>query len=273
MKIKVKLLSVLIGIVMLGWGGWWAYQSSWKGGDFLIMEVEKEKLTFVNISPSRGMINSLLVLGSVDLWIPNGMGYYPTSKLQLILEQENSQPNLGKMVAFYNFGLWPVSVIYNEDWQNNRWLWKNLGPLGWLRFRLQADDWLQKKETISGDLSLAKESLEEKIPRDMAENDVIEKNIRLVVVNASGKNGFGNMVADRLGWWGIMVTTVDTREEEDGCQINYNSEVRAEKDISQKLADILVCKTKGVSGGGMEVVLGKGIEEMIKYSETYVRTF
>ena len=102
---------------------------------------------------------------------------------------------------------------------------------------------------------------------------MIEKNIRLVVVNASGKNGFGNMVADRLGWWGIMVTTVDTREEEDGCQINYNSEVRAEKDISQKLADILVCKTKGVSGDGMEVVLGKGIEEMIKYSETYVRTF
>ncbi len=265
---------VLTGVATLILGGWWVYQLSWKGGDYLIMKVREEQLTFINISPSRGMINSLSVLGSVDLWIPNGMGYYPATKLQLILEQENNQPDLGKMVAFYNFGLWPVSIISGGNWQSNRWLWENLGPLGWLRFRLQVDDWLQKKETILGKLSLEKENLEEKIPRDMAENEVIEKNIRLTVVNASGKNGFGNMIADRLGWWGVMVTAVDTRDEEDGgCKINYNSEIEAEKETSQKLAKILSCSTHGVSGGGMEVVLGKGIEEMIKYSETYVRTF
>lgn len=272
MKVKARTVMILVMAVTLILGGWWVYQLSWKGGDFLIMETGGEQLTFINISPSRGMINSLVIAGSVDLWIPNGMGYYPTSKLNLILEQESKQIDLGKKIAFFNFGLWPDRII-NNSWQNNRWLWNNLGPLGWLRFRLQVDDWLQKKERISGQLFLEKEILEEIIPRDMAENSVIEKNIRLVVINASGKNGFGNMIADRLGWWGVMVTAVDTREEEEGCWISYNNGMELEREISLKLANILSCQIKESSENEMEVVLGKGVERMVKYSETYVRSF
>lgn len=263
----------LVLLLILGGVGWWINHISWKGKDFLILEVADDKVTLINISPGRGMINSLLIAGTVDLWIPNGMGWYPASKLKLILEQEDKQPNLGKMVAFYNFGFWPERVEVGGNWRTNKWLWGNLGPLGWIKFRFQADDWLQKSEIISRQLSSEKENLEEIMPRDMADNQVSENNIRVTVVNASGKNGFGNMVADRLGWWGMMVTAVDTREESDGCLIKFNSGISKEKEIAIKLGSILSCQISGIEGGEMEVVLGKGVERMVKYSETYVRTF
>lgn len=273
MKKRVNFFLLLIVVATVGLGGWWTYRTSWRGDDFLIMEIVDSGVTLINISPARGIVNNLEIFGEVNLWIPNGMGFYPASKLKLILEQESNQPNLGKMIAFYNFGFWPNRVETGGDWQTNQWLWENLGPLGWFRFRLQVDNWLQKKEILYRQLPLEKESLEEIMSRDMAENGIIDKNIRVAVVNASGKNGFGNMVADRLGWWGMMVTAVDTEEESDECQIRYNGKVPAEKEISLKLGDILSCQLTENEGGEMEVVLGRGIERMVKYSETYVRTF
>jgi hypothetical protein len=272
-KKKNKFFLILIAAAVVILSGWWINRISWKGDDFLFMEVFEDRLTLINISPVRGMINSLEISGAVDLWIPNGMGWYPASKLKLILDQEKNQPNLGKITAFYNFGFWPELVESGDNWRTNQWLWKNLGPLGWLRFRLQADDWLQKNESINRQLPLEKENLEEIMSRDMADNLVIEKNIRLAVVNASGKNGFGNMVADRLGWWGMMVTAVDTSEETDECRISYRGGFPTEKEISQILAKILSCRLEEKEGGGMEVVLGRETERMVKYSETYVRTF
>ena len=72
------------------------------------MEIVDSGVTLINISPARGMVNNLEIFGEVNLWIPNGMGFYPASKLKLILEQESNQPNLGKMIAFIILVFGPI---------------------------------------------------------------------------------------------------------------------------------------------------------------------
>ncbi len=254
-KVKLVILVLVIG------GGFLVNKMSWQGDDLAILSINSDKVEMVNISPSRGMVNSYEIQ-NMDLWIPNGMGWYPVSRLSLIVKDDEE---LARKVFFYNFGFWPQVVLRDKSWKDNLSLWKMLGPVGWLRFRLLTDQWLWKKDVLKID------NLVEVMPRDMAQTKILEADIRINVVNASGKNGLGNMIADRLEWWGLMVTSVQTREVEDKCRIYFDFKNK-NKEIMSFLAKILNCE-KIDRSGQVELVLGQEYEEMIKYSQTYVRSF
>lgn len=251
----------IVPILVIILGVFWANKMSWQGGDLAILSIDGDKVEMVNVSPERGMVNSYEVK-NMDLWIPNGMGWYPVSRLGLIVKND---VNLARKVMFYNFGFWPKYVIWQGTWNDNKSLWSILGPVGWLRFRLLSDQWLWKNETLKIN------NLVEIMPRDMSNSQVIAADIKINVVNASGKNGLGNMIADRLEWWGLMVTSVQTSQEEKESVI-YVDFKNKNLEIVNLLAKIMGCKVIN-RDGGIELILGTDIEEMIKYSQTYVRAF
>ncbi|MFA7300892.1 MAG: LytR C-terminal domain-containing protein [Candidatus Shapirobacteria bacterium] len=252
---RILLLLLIVGV------GFWMYKYSWNGDDMSILSIDGEKVELVNISPDRGMINSYEVK-NVDLWIPNGMGWYPSSRLGLIIKND---VEMAAKISFFNFGFWPKKVVLHGGWNNNKYLWSILGPVGFARYRLSADEWLWKNEILKID------NLGELIPRDMSDNRLMQTDVKITIVNSSGKNGFGNMIADRLEWWGLVVTSVQTRDLERSCQVYFDYKGK-EKEIIVKLADILGCNKVNRSGLP-EIVLGTDLEEMLKYSQTYVRSF
>lgn len=250
-------MTIIVGVFV-------ANKMSWQGEDFSIFSIDAEKVEIVNISPERGMVNSYEIK-NMEVWIPDGKGWYPVSRLGLIVKNDIE---LVKKIAFYNFGFWPKVVVLNGGWNNNQFMWKALGPIGWIRYRLSVDEWLWKSDILN------KDNLAEEIPRDMADSEILSADIKLNVVNATGKNGFGNMVADKLEWWGMTVTSVQTRDVEKECQIYFDFNSAKQSNNFEKfelLAKIIGCKTVNREGSS-ELVLGTDSEEMVKYSQTYVRS-
>ena len=234
---------------------------SWQGDDFSILSIDGDKVKLVNISPERGMVN-IYDVANMDLWIPNGMGWYPAERLGLIVKDD---VNLAKKITFYNFGFWPNQVSLAGKWDGNQSLWSMLGPFGFVRFKFSQEDWLWKDDDLKG------QNYSEVIPRDLSNNRVMSNNVRINIINASGKNGFGNMMADRLEWYGLMVLSTQTAEVEKDCRLFFDFNGR-EKSIMQSVAQILGCKTVN-RVGVVELVLGEDLAQMIKYSQTYVRAF
>jgi len=252
---KIFPILVLIGVLVL------LNKYSWQGDDISILSINNDKVEIISVSPDRGVVNDYTV-ENVDLWIPNGMGWYPVSRAGLIVKNDE---NLAKKIAFYNFGFWPKLVIINEKWDSNQSLLSHLGPVGFLRYKLSTDNWLWKKDTLK------MQNLAEIMPRDMADNKVIFADIKLNIVNATGKNGFGNMIADRLEWWGAMVTSVQTRDVENKSRLYFDFKSK-EAIYARELATIFGCEAQD-RAGGIELVLGTELEEVLKYSQTYVRSF
>lgn len=258
MKIIFWFRTVPLLVIFLGF--FVAYKMSWQGGDFSIFSIDGERVELVNISPGRGMVNSYEIKDT-DIWIPNGMGWYPVLRLGLIVKDDIE---LVKKVSFYNFGFWPNEVVLSGRWNKNSFLFSVLGPVGWLRYRLSVSEWLWKSETLKMD------SLSEVISRDMSDSKILASDIKINIVNASGKNGFGNMMADRLEYWGLTVTSVQTGNLEKQCQLYFDFATENKK-ILDDLASILNCNKVNQTGLA-ELVLGTDSEEMIKYSQTYVRS-
>jgi len=254
---KIKIIVILIFVV----GLFLANKFSWQGDDILILNMDGDKVEMVNVSAQRGMVN-VYTVENMDVWIPNGMGWYPANRLRLIVKDD---AKLASKVVFYNFGFWPNHVILDQKWNSNKNLLAMLGPVGWIKYRLMSDNWLWRNDSIDvGELA-------ESMPRDLANSEVISNDIKINVVNATSKNGFGNMIADRLEWFGLMVTSVQTFEPQQKCQIYYDSAKQNKNiNVAKTLADIFGCELIN-RGGLFEIVLGQDMEEVIKYSQTYVR--
>jgi hypothetical protein len=263
MKAKVKILLFLglilsiFGLVMV--------KKSWRSGDFSMLVIKNSGLEMVNISPNRGMVNRVLVDEKVEVWIPGGMGWYPAGKIKLILETEKEKELLGRKIAFYNFGFWPDKIIVADNWQEIKILSKTLGPVGVIRYWLLSENWIQKDEIINKPLTEEKELLAETMLRDMANDSFYEKNVKVNIVNASGKNGFGNFIADKVEWMGGTVVSVTTGGAEKGCLLTG-------KDL-KNINLIWNCEVKNDDDNEIKIILGEELEGMVKYSQTYVRSF
>lgn len=254
---KTKIIVILIVVL----GVFLVNKFSWQGVDISILNIVDDKVEMINVSSTRGMVD-VYTVENMDIWIPNGMGWYPASRLGLIVKDD---VQLAKKVSFYNFGFWPKHVILDQKWNSNKNLLAMLGPVGWLKYRLMLDSWLWR----SGAINITE--LAESMPRDLADSEVISTDIKINVVNATGKNGLGNMVADRLEWFGLMVTSVQTFEPQKTCQIYFDSaKISKNREVANTLAKIFECELIN-RAGLFEIVLGQDMEEVIKYSQTYVR--
>lgn len=262
-----RILVVLIIVLGLGL----ILKKNWRGNDFKLGIITQDRVAMLSISPTRGMINLLVVNPEVELWIPEGMGWYPSNKIKKIYE-DGKNAELMKKTFYYNFGFLPEKLaIYNEvnDWRD--WdLVKYLGPLNWFRYLLEQDNWLYKIENINRSLAMEKENLDEILPRDFADSELQGGEVKISLMNASDENGLGAFVADRLNWMGFNVVSVGSEAKKDGCEIMVKTSPNA---LTKKYTDLLaeMYKCSQLSNASLlpdEVVLylGENYASMIKYS-------
>lgn len=262
-KIFLFLAVVLILVLVL--------RKGWRKSDFKLGIITSDRIALLSISPSRGMINLLTVNSEVEVWLPNGMGWYPSSKIKKIYD-DNKNTDLMKEMFYYNFGFTPEKIaMFSEvnDWRD--WdLVKYLGVVDWFRYLVEQDNWLYKTETISRSLLLEKESLDEILPRDFADSELQRGEIKITVANATEENGLGSFVADRLNWMGFNVVSVESETKKDSCEIMVKT---ATNELTKKYTDLIaeMYKCSLVSNVSLlpdEAILylGQNYASMIKYS-------
>ena len=206
-------------ILILGICFFWLIKRKWHNNDFKMGIVTSKQIALLSVSPGRGMINLLTVAPEVDVWLPGGMGWYPSDKVRKIYETDKNLELINKMF-FYNFGFVPDKVAFLEDvseWRN--WsLVKYMGPIDWLRYVIEQENWLYKTEVVSRGLDFEKEKIDEILPRDFADNELQSGEIKVSVINSTEENGLGSFVADRLNWMGFSIVAVESEANKSGCE-------------------------------------------------------
>lgn len=268
-----KWLVVLI-LMVLGAG---AVRKFWDETDFSLGLVSPKQIALVSISPQRGMINMLKIGAEVEVWLPGGMGWYQSSKIDKIWDGEEKKKIIEKMF-YYNFGFFPERLLKIDEVDKWRslFLGKFMGVIPWLNYLVNQENWLYKVENINRSLLAEKENLKEILVRDFADSSLGGGEIRVSVVNESGENGFGNFLADRLEWMGYRVMTVESGVKKDGCEVVAGSKVLKSVEINaQKLANLFGCSqvsNNWLLENEIWIYAGEKLASMIKYS-SYVRSF
>jgi hypothetical protein len=268
-----KFLIFLIFIIILGY----LLKNSWNNNDFKLGIITPSQIAILSISPQRDMINLLSVNPDVEIWLPGGMGWYASNKLLKIYES-NKDIKLIKNTFYYNFGFIPDEIVVLDevgDWRRLE-LIKSLGPVNWLRYILEQGNWLYKTDTLTRSMKMEKEKLDEILPRDFAESELLEKEIRVTVINDSQENGLGSFVADRLNWMGFSVMEVRSEIPKKECEIMQK--VGGEgviKKYTELLAEEFSCSlisSNNLLENELVLYLGENYASMIKYN-SYVRSF
>lgn len=265
----VVILLLIVGIFI---------RRGWRKNDFRMGIVGPEEVAMLSISPERGMVNLVKVDSEVLLWLPGGRGWYPSNKMKKIAK--NDKENLMDRMFYYNFGFRPEKIAYVEnieEWRN--WtLIKYIGIVDWLRFKFQEENWLYKEESIKRSLLADKELLDEVLPRDLADSELLRGELKMTVINASGENGLGSFSADRLNWMGFNVVGVESETAKENCELVVST---LANELTKKYADILddIYECSRISNNTilsneLLLYLGQNYASMIKYdSYNYVRTF
>ncbi len=268
-----KIILILIIIAIFGY----LLKKSWQNNDFKLGIITPDQIALLSISPERGMINLLSVDSEVEVWLPGGMGWYPSNKILKIYEADKNT-ELIKQTFYYNFGFMPENIVVLDevgDWRS--WdLIKHLGFLNWIRYLFEQGSWLYKTDTLTRSMEMEKEKLDELLPRDFAESELLGQELKVTVINDSGENKLGSFVADRLNWMGFRVMEVRSEQAKKECEIMLRV---GSEGVIKKYAEILAkefsCSL--ISSGTlleneMVLYLGQNYSSMIKYN-SYVGTF
>ncbi len=266
-KIKLGIWLALVGVGL----GWWFFSGRYEwNNDIRLVVLGDQELGLVSISPDRRMINMVKVEGQVSVWIPGGLGWYPVNRLKKIVHQEGSR-KLVTEVAFYNFGFVSerlVEVSSVDDWERDRTLLPSLGWKEWLRFRLISANMLPRTEVLSGSLVDDDIKLDDMLVRDLADSQIVNEEMRLVVINASREVGMANFIAKRLEWSGLTVTDIDKSDNPiEGCKIVANKDMEKSTGLGM-IRKWWGCELELIegSGGEVELYLGDKLAKMLNYS-------
>jgi len=262
-KVLAILVIVLVGGLFL--------KKGWRNDDFKLGIITPDRVAILSISSQRGMINLLTLDPEVEVWLPGGMGWYPSNKIKKIYDTDKNA-DLMKKMFYYNFGFVPEKIAFLTDvneWRN--WsLVKYLGVMDWLRYVAQQENWLYKAENIGRMLDMGKEKLDEILPRDFADSELQGGEIKMTVVNATEENGLGAFMADRLNWMGFNVMEVDSEATKPECEIMLKTTAN---DLTKKYVDLLAkmftcsqVSTTTLLPDEAVLYLGQNYASMIKYN-------
>ena len=262
--------KVLLILLFTG-AAFFLIKKEWSNSDYKLGIVTPTQIAILSISPGREMINTLVLSPEAKIWIPGGMGWYQSSKVKKIVEEEKKDSDLINKIFYYNFGFVPDRVAYFNDvdeWRD----WTSVkywGVVGWLRYIFFEEEWLYKNEKISNDLTVEGDRLGEILPRDFADSQLVAGEVKVSIYNASGKNALGSFAADRLDWMGFNVVEVDNAGLMDNCEVMMkNSSEKLTNKYAEILAKMFNCSQ--VSNNALldkEIVLylGQNYASMIKY--------
>lgn len=275
-KLKLFFLIIIfIGLFLLVANslkhGWWNGSS-----DYRLAVFGQDKILLVSISPNRALINELLIEGEVKVWIPKGLGWYRADKIGKILTQEDKW-KLATLVSFYNFGFWPdqiISIKKVDEWDSLQGLIKSSGLVKGVRLKSMIDSFLIKYDLIRKDFPLSSES-EKLLSRDYADTELLSKDTRITITNASDQNGAADWLSKRLTWAGFTVMETLTADEGKGCIIRVspkNETVLHQDKLLKYLMECIIESNESVLPNQIELIIGDEWVKMLQYNN-YVGAF
>lgn len=276
MRIARILIIILVIIVIVGI--WFLGSSKHKGGgsDFKLGIGADDGLALVSISWERRMINILLVDKDREVWIPEGLGWYKSSKVKKLLLLENKWEMFDK-VLFYNYGFVTDKTVELErinDWGNNRVLIKEMGLIDWIKFKLNSGQMVSKEEKI--DNETAEEGLDEIMIRDFSDSSLVTDETRIRVINQTEEDGLAGFIGNKLEKAGMSVVGIENARGENVNTCLWSYQKKPGKMTSAVIMRrMLGCEEKedkNLSESEWELYLGEDWAKMIKYS-SYVRSF
>lgn len=271
-NIKLKLgVLVLLFLGVAVFFGFWSKREKDDNLDYKLGIIAGDGTAIVSISNDRKMINELTLDKEVDIWIPNGMAWYKNTKIKNILEQEKKM-DLAKNVFWYNFGFWPDKILVLNSvnqWKDDGTLIKNLGVLGWLKYKINYGKMLLKQEKVSGKLTDNELFLDEIMVRDFSESRLNNEELRLSIFNNTSESGLANFMTKRLEWSGFSVVSTDNNNEKiDKCLIVYGN--KTDLNYGWKMINkIFNCdkkKDETLNENELQLYFGDNLASMIKYS-------
>ncbi|MFA6007450.1 MAG: LytR C-terminal domain-containing protein [Candidatus Shapirobacteria bacterium] len=262
---KKILLILIFAVAAFFW-----IKKEWRTSDYKLGIITPTQVAILSVSPSREMVNVLILEPMVKVWIPGGMGWYQSDKINKIAETEK-KPELIDNIFYYNFGFVPDKVVYLKDvneWRN----WNSVkywGTVEWLRYKFFEEEWLFKSEDISQDLIAGNDKLKEILPRDFADSELSTGELRISVFNASGQNALGSFMADRLNWMGFEVMEVNSAELINNCEVMVkNSADKLTIKYAEWLSKMFKCSqisNNSLLNKEILLYLGQNYASMIKY--------
>jgi hypothetical protein len=262
---------VIIGLLVVVIGGV-VVKSNYKltDNDFRMAVVDENGLTLRSVSVQRKMVNELVIDKGVEVWIPNGMGWYQSDKIKRILDQEKKQ-NLASDIFFYNFGFIPDIVIFNNNggWETNWQVIKKWGWMNYLQYRMIGSKIMIKKESVKEDLIKSNDYLNEIIPRDLADSRLLREDLRISVYNLGQSDGLASFMSRILEWSGFTVVGIDNLPENvDICLISYGEETENTFGFKTLIDKFNMCKIEknmSLGKGEMELYFGDKYSQMLNY--------
>ncbi len=256
MKVKISIL-ILVLILVLTAGAW--FKNNWRDDDIRIAVVDEKGILLKTVSWQRRMVNELQIQPEVEVWIPNGMGWYRSEDVIKLIKQEKN-PQLLNQILFYNFGFSPDRI--GDD---------NFGLLNNWRYFWEKDSLMIKKETVATSLFRSKELLDEILPRDFADGRILREDVRLSIYNGGQSNGLASFVANFLERSGVTILGVDTDDNVNKtkvCQINFGPETiltNTGKLIKQNFSQCGLNNDNSLNRGEIELYFGDNYSSMINY--------
>lgn len=267
-------LLLLVGLVLLGESearGWWNGKD-----DYRLAVFSPEKIILVSISPQRGLVNELTVGEGINLWIPEGLGWYQTNRIDRLLTQEDKW-GLAAKVAFYNYGFWPQQVVVTDqadNWDSWMLLAKNTGIINAIHLKLVLNSLLYRNDDISSDPD-KDTTLDEWLVRDYADTNWLDNESKITIINASDDRGVADWLARRLTWMGLSVVDTESGEGQTDCRIRVANDQSPKPAVAFLKTVLNGCTEEAseqLNPDEVEVVVGKNWVKMLQYS-SYVRTF
>jgi len=258
---SVRLILGMIVLLLIGTGVVFSLISKNKerGSDKKIAVLADNGIAIVSISSERKMINTLVINPDVQVWIPGGLGWYRSSAVKKILQQERKIDLFDKLL-FYNLGFVADKTVVLKnigDWKKKFW-WEYFWNSGKM---------ILKGEIIKKDVREEGELLDEVMVRDFSETRLANEDIRLSIINTTNIDGLADFMANNLERLGFSVISVGGEINNNGCQIVYGGKV--EDTFSWGvLRELIDCPQKedlSLNEGEVELYFDEKFASMIKY--------
>lgn len=243
----------------------WLWLNSGKTVDFRTVKIDENGIEMQSYSFKRKMVAKIKVDKETKLWIPEGYGWYRAGSIKKLLNDEK-RIDLLDNVLFYNFG------FDNDLWQDGDGggnILKGWGWWPWIKYKFESPNWLFKDDDLNQD------SIDRLMMRDMADSDILESKMRIIIYNASAENGLAAFVGtglERLGFTVAGWETVD--KEEYGCKILVSDKHEKNREmfmIKKHLDHCEVVIDEKLVEDEIEIYFGEKFAQMINY-RSYVGT-
>lgn len=255
-------------VVLMLLSGWWLWGHAGKLSDLRISRIDEQGIEMIGISFKRKMVSKIIIDKDELVWVPGGYGWYRSGSIRKLLENENKEFLLDKMLLL-GFGF-DNNLLIDSSKGESLLMLQKWGWYPWIKFKLEGSGWIQKEENFT-DLKNNRDVIDRIMLRDMADSDVLESQTRVVVYNSTNENGLAEFLGKDIERLGFAVIGWENSEVEKDliCRIVTKEDTSY---ITSKFSDCDLKIDKDLPDNLVEIYFGEKFAQMINY-KSYVGTF